>query len=71
MALLFVLAVFMTALSLTPEVLTATVFSIVDGGREMDVTFSSFAVLLFKPVANVVSAIWCSCIAAGAVPRST
>lgn len=69
MALLAVLAVFMTALSVTPEVLTATAISIANGGSIMT-EITGIAGILFKPIATVVSAIWCSCIAAGAVPRS-
>jgi hypothetical protein len=69
MALLFVLAVFMAVLSVTPEMLTATVFSFADEGRKMT-EIADVAGLFFKPVAIVISAIWCSCIAAGAVPRS-
>ncbi|MFJ7811097.1 hypothetical protein ACIQYQ_09675 [Pseudomonas asiatica] len=69
MALLFVLAVFVTVLYTTPEMLTATVISLADEGSKMT-EIPSFTMLFFKPVAIVVSAIWCSCIAAGAVPRS-
>ncbi|WP_024718067.1 hypothetical protein [Pseudomonas putida] len=69
MALLFVMAVFMAVLSTTPEMLTATVISLADEGSKMT-EIPSFTMLFFKPVAIVVSAIWCSCIAAGAVPRS-
>jgi hypothetical protein len=69
MALLFVMAVFMTVLYTTPEMLIATVISLANEGSKMtDIT--SFTMLFFKPVAIVTSAIWCSCIAAGAVPRS-
>ncbi|MBI6616039.1 hypothetical protein YA0729_25185 [Pseudomonas simiae] len=69
MALLFVMAVFMTVLYTTPEMLTATVISLADEGSKMT-EIPSFTALFFKPVAIVVSAIWCSCTAAGAVPRS-
>jgi hypothetical protein len=69
MALLFVLAVLMAVLSVTPEMLTATVFSFADEGRKMS-EITDIARIFFKPVAIVVSAIWCSCIAAGAVPHS-
>ena len=69
MALLFVLAVVMIVLSVTPEMLTATVFSFVDEGSKMT-KITNIAGFFFKPVATVVSAIWCSCIAAGAVPCS-
>ncbi|MFG0400596.1 hypothetical protein [Pseudomonas sp. zjy_11] len=69
MALLFVMTVFMAVLSTTPEMLTATVISLADEGSKMT-EIPSFTMLFFKPVAIVVSAIWSSCIAAGAVPRS-
>ncbi|MBV4469335.1 hypothetical protein [Pseudomonas siliginis] len=59
----------MAVLSVTPEVLTTTVFSFVDEGSKMT-EITDIAGMLFKPVAIVISAIWCSCIAAGAVPHS-
>ncbi|MCY1190260.1 hypothetical protein [Pseudomonas putida] len=70
MALLFVLAVFVTVLYTTPEMLTATVISLADEGSKMT-EIPSFTMLFLKPVAIVISAIWCSCIAGGAVPRFT
>ncbi|WP_157160369.1 hypothetical protein [Pseudomonas fluorescens] len=69
MALLFVMAVLMTVLYTTPEMLTATVIQLADEGSKMT-EIPNFTALFFKPVAIVVSAIWCSCIAAGAVPHS-
>jgi hypothetical protein len=69
LALLFVMAVFMTVLYTTPEMLTAIVISLAEEGSKM-IEIQSFTALFFKPVATVISAIWCSCIAAGAVPRS-
>lgn len=69
MALLFVLAVFMTVLYSTPEMLTATVIMLADEGSKMN-EIPSLTALFFKPVVIVISAIWCSCFAAGAVPHS-
>lgn len=65
-AVLFVLAVFMAALYLTPDLLIATALIAKEGSLMM----KEIGVVLFQPVASTVSAIWCSCIAAGAVPCS-
>lgn len=66
LAVLFVLAVLMSALSMTPEMLNATAQFANEGNSMMKET----NVILFKAVTTSISAIWCSCIAAGAVPCS-
>ena len=52
MALLFVMAVFMTVLYTTPEMLTATVILLADEGSKMT-EIPSFTALFFKPIAIV------------------
>lgn len=66
MAFLFILTVFMTMLYMNPEMLIAAVIQSVNEGSEM---MKEVAVVLVKPISTVISAIWCSCLAAGAVPR--
>ncbi|WP_139214685.1 hypothetical protein [Pseudomonas linyingensis] len=66
MAVLFVSAVLMTALPMTPDLLTATAQFANEGSLMM----KEIGVILLQPVTSTISAIWCSCIAAGAVPRS-
>lgn len=66
MAVLLVLAVLMAALSMTPDLLIATAQFANEGSFMM----KEIGEILFTPVASTISAIWCSCIAAGAVPRS-
>lgn len=65
MVVLFVLAVLVAALSLTPDLLTATAQLAEEGSFMM----KEVCVVMFKAVSTCVSAIWCSCIAAGAIPR--
>ncbi|WP_076567241.1 hypothetical protein [Pseudomonas sp. B10] len=62
MALLFVMAVFMTVLYTTPEMLIATVISLANEGSKMT-EIPSLTMLFFKPVVTVISAIACSCVA--------
>ncbi|MDV7209922.1 hypothetical protein [Azotobacter beijerinckii] len=66
MVVLFVLAVFVTALPGTSELLTATA-NFAEEGIGMVCAFGD---VVFKAVTSSIAAIWCSCLAAGAVPRS-
>ncbi|WP_336352985.1 hypothetical protein [Pseudomonas atacamensis] len=67
MALLIVLTVFMTSLTVSPAMLSAAILS-----AQGDITMmKDFTETMFKPIAITVSAIWCSCIASGQVPRLT
>lgn len=65
MAVLFVLAVLAAAASMNPDLLIATV----EFAKEGNLMVKEVIEVLFKAVYTCVSAIWCSCIAAGAVPR--
>lgn len=66
MAVLFVLTVLMASLYMTPDLLIAAAMSAKEGSFMMRETVGQ----LFHPLAASISAIWCSCVAAGAIPRS-
>lgn len=65
MLILIVLAVLTAMLYTNPGMLTAALIAAKKGSFMM----TTFGSALFQPTAQTLNAIWCSCIAAGAVPR--
>ncbi|MFJ2324955.1 hypothetical protein [Pseudomonas sp. NPDC087690] len=64
MAILFVLTVLMAVLYATPELLIATVQFANEGSLMMKETMMQYV----QPVATMIAAIWCGCMANGKIP---
>ncbi|KRP60322.1 hypothetical protein [Pseudomonas trivialis] len=64
MAILFVLTVLMAVLYTTPELLIATVQFANEGSLMMKETMMQYV----QPVATMIVAIWCGCMANGKIP---
>lgn len=64
MAILFVLTVLMTVLYTTPELLIATVQIANEGSLMMKETMMQYV----QPVAAMIVATWCGCMANGKIP---
>lgn len=69
MALLFLLVVSMTTLSVDPTMLSTAAYSLVQEGSFMMNEMTGMALVLFKSVTSAISAIWCNWVAAGGIPR--